>query len=278
MAPCLGTIARIVASNKHTKIIAITDNVLPHEKRMGDVMLTRYFVNSCHGFVAMSKSVLKELSGFNTTKPAKYIPHPIYDIFGEPVSKTSAMEKLGWDRNRRHILFFGFIRKYKGLDLLLQAMADERVKKLDIKVVVCGEFYDDKAPYLELIRKGNLDNNVILEDRFIASEEVKYFFCASDIIVQPYHSASQSGVTQIGYHFGRPMIVTDVGGLSEMVFDGQNGYVVAPEPAAVAKAIWDFYNENKEAEFSAGSERLKHLFSWDKMVRGILDLGFRIGD
>lgn len=272
MAPCLGTIAKIIKNKTNIKVIAVCDNVIPHEKRPGDEMLTRYFVMQCHGFIAMSRSVLDDLEKFTDNPNKIFIPHPVYDIFGDKLSKEKARTHLGLDQNARYILFFGFIRKYKGLDLLLEAMADDRIKNLNIKLIVAGEFYEDRSYYDEIISKYKLENSLVLKTDFIPSEEVKYYFCASDLIAQTYHSATQSGVTQIAYHFGRPMLVTNVGGLSEIVPHGKVGYVCDVNAESVASSLLDFYQNKRETEFAENVEKEKHRFSWESFVKGIEDL------
>ncbi len=269
MAPALGTIARLSRSGKRTKIIAITDNVIPHEKRPMDRQLTSYFINSCDAFIAMSHSVMTELEEF-TGKPKLFLPHPVYDIFGEKVSKPDAIKHLNLDPSFRYMLFFGFIRNYKGLDILLESLI--HLKDPKVKLIVAGEFYEDEEKYLEIIRKNNLEEKVIMLKDFIPTTEVKYYFCAADIIVQPYKSATQSGVTQIAYNFGRPMLVTNVGGLAEIVPHGKAGYVVEPEPLGVAEALNDFYTNHREQEFNSAVEILKERFSWKAFVQGSEEL------
>lgn len=276
MAPCLGTIAKLVKKNTKIKIIAITDNVIPHEKRFGDRMFTSYFVKQCDAFIAMSQSVLNDLSEFTHTDKKVFLPHPIYDIFGEKVEKSVALKHLNLNENEKHILFFGFIRKYKGLDLLLEAMADERVKQLNVKLIVAGEYYEDAEPYNEIIKKNKLENNVILKTEYIHSEEVKYYFCAADIIAQPYRNATQSGVTQIAYHFEKPMLVTNVGGLPEIVPHNKVGYVTEINSKSIADAIVDFYTNNKEAEFTKNTIIEKQRFLWSTFVKGVQELYGRI--
>ena len=234
MAPCLGTISRMVKKNKKTKVISIIDNIIPHEKRVGDFQLASYFVNSVDGFIAMSESVLEDLKKFDDKKPAIFSPHPLYDNFGEAISKTEAYQKLGLEINTEYLLFFGFIRDYKGLDILLHAMADERIRQLNVKLIVAGEFYTDAKPYAEMITQLNIADKLILKTDFIPDDEVRNYFCAADMVVQPYKHATQSGVTQICYHFDRPMLVTNVGGLPEIVPNGKVGYVVEPNAQAVA--------------------------------------------
>jgi D-inositol-3-phosphate glycosyltransferase len=274
MAPALGSIARLIKrkSNNKIKIIAITDNVIPHEKRLGDKPLTRYFVNSCDAFVAMSGSVVEDLKLF-TNKPIEFIPHPIYDIFGNKTPKQTAREKLGIKQDEKTILFFGFIRKYKGLDILLEAMADERLKKLGVKLIIAGEFYDDKNYYDEIINRHGLTHYIaLLNSEFIPSEDVKYYFCAADMVVQPYRTATQSGVTQIAYHFERPMLVTNVGGLAEIVPHNIVGYVCDTNAESVSGSIFDFYSNNRETEFEQNIKSEKKRFTWEAMTEGINNL------
>ena len=276
MGPCLGTIANRIKRGTSIKVIAITDNVIPHEKRPGDQWFTNYFVKQCHGFIAMSKSVLHDLQQFTTNSNTVFLPHPIYDIFGQKVTKSTAREKLQLDSSGKYILFFGFIRKYKGLDLLLQAMADERIKQLGVRLIVAGEYYEDAAPYEELIKEHKLSDNIILKTEYIPSEMVKHYFCAADMVVQPYKTATQSGVTQIAYHFERPMLVTNVGGLPETVPDQKVGYVTEIHSTAIADAIHDFYTKNREQQFTANTVTEKQRFLWTSFVKGLEELYLRI--
>jgi glycosyltransferase involved in cell wall biosynthesis len=271
MAPCLGSIARLIKwkTKRSVKIVAITDNIIPHERRPGDRLLAKYFTASVDAFVAMSDSVIRDLSLFDKVKPRKYYPHPLYDNFGSVVAKDIAKQKLGLDESYGYLLFFGFIRDYKGLDLLLEAMSNPKVSDLNLKLLIAGEFYGNEDKYLELISKLGIGDKLVLQTRFIPNSEVYLYFCASDIVVQPYKNATQSGVTQIAYHFGKPMITTRVGGLSEMVPDGKVGYVVEPEQNDLAEAISKFYIENKEEEFIENVIKEKARFSWDGLLKTI---------
>ncbi|MBH8570896.1 glycosyltransferase [Microvirga sp. STS02] len=273
MGPALGTVARLVHGNGHTRVVAITDNVIPHEKRPGDGPLTRYFLSACDGFVTMSRSVLKDLQnlGFGQ-KPALYRPHPLYDNFGPLKAKDDALAALGLPATTGYLLFFGFIRAYKGLDIMLEAMADKRLAELPIKLIIAGEFYEDAAPYEELIQRNNLEGRIIRATDFIPNEKVVDYFCASDLIVQPYKNATQSGVSQIAYHFERPMLVTNVGGLAELIPNGVVGYVVPPTPAAIADAVVDFYVGKRETAFVAGVREEKKQFSWPVMVAALKEV------
>lgn len=271
-APSLGTILRKLKKRcPNARIIALTDNVIPHEQRIGDKQLTSYFVNSCDGFVAMSGSVLDDLNEFDNSKPRKLIHHPIYDHFGELMSKVEARSSLSLDPSGKYVLFFGLVRKYKGLDLLINALSQSNLDQVNL--IVAGEFYEQKQEIEQLITSNGLSARVTLVDEFIAEEDVRKYFCASDLVVQPYRTATQSGVTQIAYHFNRPMLVTRVGGLPEMVPDGKVGYVVEVDSVAIGEAISDFYQNDKEKEFSLAAEQEKKRFSWEAMVTGILNLG-----
>lgn len=272
MAPSLGTIVRRVKKKLGIKIIAITDNVIPHEKRFGDKFLTNYFIKSCDGFLTLSKSVLTDLEKFTTNKNKLFVPHPIYDIFGNPVSKTIALQKLKLNPSFHYILFFGFIRQYKGLDLLLEAMATPQIKKLGIKLIIAGEFYESAEPYMKIIEQNNLQESVVLHTHYIDNDLVKYYFCASDIVVQPYHTATQSGVTQIAYHFEKPMIVTNVGGLGEMVTDGQTGYVTDRDKNQIANALVDYYLNQHEERMTINCSHEKKRFSWEAVIDGLMNL------
>ncbi|MFZ1328095.1 MAG: glycosyltransferase, partial [Chitinophagaceae bacterium] len=248
MGPSLGTILRKVRKNRHTKIICLADNVIPHEKRMGDKPFTKYFLKSCDAFITMSEKVMSDLRLFQKTlptgrqaKPAILVPHPLYDNFGAILSKQEAREKLKIKNDALILLFFGFIRKYKGLDILFEAMADERIKKAGIRLLVAGEFYEDERKYKDQIDTLGIREQLILRTDFIPDNDVKYYLCAADAVVQPYRNATQSGVSPLAYHFEKPMIVTNVGGLPALVPDGKAGLVTAPTPEAIADAILKFY-------------------------------------
>ncbi|HYV92941.1 MAG TPA: glycosyltransferase [Chitinophagales bacterium] len=272
MGPCFGTIARRSKKNHHTRVISILDNVIPHEKRTGDVAFTKYFLTACDGFVTMSDSVSVDLKKFVPRKPFIQNPHPLYDNFGAAITMEEAQKQLSLDPGFHYLLFFGFIRKYKGLDLLLEAFADEQLRKFPLKLIVAGEFYENSKPYLDLISKLNLQSHVILKTDFIAEEEVKKYFSAADVVVQPYRSATQSGVTQIAYQFNKPMIVTNVGGLPELVPDGKVGLCVDPTPKAIADAILNFFENNLSKNFEAGIPEEKKRFSWRSFAENLLTL------
>jgi len=268
MGPALGTIAGKLRKNG-IKVLAITDNVIPHESRIGDRGLTKYFLKRCDGFITLSKSVLEDISQFTDNKNKIMLPHPVYNIFGESVSREIGLEKLNLDSNSKYILFFGLIRGYKGLDLALKAMQDSRIKEMGIKLIIAGEFYDKKEKYTALLEKSK--DSVLLFDHYIPQEEVKYYFAASDCVVQPYKTATQSGITQVAYNFNKPMIVTNVGGLPEIVAHEKVGYVTELNEIAIADAIVRFYSENKKEEFEKNVELEKEKFSWGHFIDSLED-------
>ncbi len=272
MAPCLGTVARIIRKNNHTKVVSIIDNIVPHESHFSDKLLANYFVKNNDAFITMSRSVLKELETFDQLKPKKYTLHPLYDNFGAQISRSEALKKLNLSEDFKYILFFGFIRQYKGLDLVLEAMADDWIKSQNIKLIVAGEFYTDSKPYFDMIRDLGIEDKVVMSNDFIPNEEVVNFFCVADMVVQPYKTATQSGVTQVAYHFDKPMIVTNVGGLAEIVPHEKVGYVVDGKPEEIAKHLKSFYQNNKAPEFIGNIKEEKKKYSWSKMVEVIESL------
>jgi D-inositol-3-phosphate glycosyltransferase len=272
MGPCLGTVARIARSNRHTVAICIFDNVIPHERRPGDRLFTKYFTASIDGGIVMSGSVLVELSSFRSGIPVKLTPHPLFDNYGIAISRVEALSVLHLDIEKSYLLFFGFIRAYKGLDLLIKAFADKRLRKKKLKLIIAGEFYEDDTPYLQLIKLYNLENEVIIHDHFIKDNEIPLYFSVADLVVQPYKSATQSGVTQIAFHYEKPMLVTDVGGLREIVTDKVCGYVVQPQPEDIAEAIIDYFENKREMQFTEGVRKEKEKFSWDKMTASIIEV------
>jgi glycosyltransferase involved in cell wall biosynthesis len=270
MAPSLGTILRRVRSNGFTQVVCIADNVIPHERHTGSDMLTRYFIKPIHSFITMSQKVMNDLRQF-TNKPAQVAVHPLYDNFGEKVLKGEARKQIGLAAEEKIILFFGFIRNYKGLDLLLKAMADERIKTSGIKLLVAGEFYENRKQYDDLINELDLHKQLILRTDFIADSEVKYYLSAADFVIQPYRDATQSGVTPLAYHFEKPMLVTNVGGLPDMVPHNRAGIVAEPDPTAIAEGILQLYEKN-ESYFINGLQEEKKKYSWQVLVNKILEL------
>ena len=271
MGPALGTILRHAKKNGHTKIICIADNIIPHEHRAGDRHFTRYFLKACDAFITMSDKVLTDLRQFEKAKPAQLVEHPLYDNFGEKISKAKARQFLKLDPDKKIILFFGFIRKYKGLDLLLKAMTEQVIKDENITLLIAGEFYEDEKPYLQMIKDLGISKSVILKNNFIADNEVKYYLCAADVLIQPYRNATQSGVTPLAYHFEKPMVVTNVGGLPFLVPHKKVGLVCEPTPASIAKSIIEFYQLGEDYFIPhLRTEKLK--YSWNNLTKTVRQL------
>lgn len=277
MAPCFGTIARKIRKNKHTRIMALVHNMIPHEPNFLDKILPPYFVKQMDGFMALSESVVKDIEKYDRRNcPKAFSPHPIYDHYGIRLGRDEALQMLGLDTNFRYVLFFGFIRTYKGLDLLLAAFGDEWLRQSDAKLIVAGEFYGDSAPYLQQIEQLGIADKVVLCTDFIPDSEVNRYFSAADIVAQPYKTATQSGVTQIAFHFEKPMLVTNVGGLPEIVPDGKIGYVVEPDKDQIAMALRRFFEENKKEEFEANIVEEKQKYSWSRFVEAFCEVADKI--
>lgn len=270
MAPALGSVCRI-AKSKRTRRISVVHNLIPHEHRFGDKLFSGFFVKSNDGFVTLSRSVLEELNLFDPKKrrPRVFSPHPVYDHYGATLTRKESLELIGLRESQNYVLFFGFIRDYKGLDLLFDAMADERMAQRGVKLIVAGEFYGDPKPYLEQMKRLDISDRVVMHTEFIPDHEVNRYFCAADLVVQPYKNATQSGVSQIAYHFEKPMVVTNVGGLPEIVPDGKAGFVVEPDAQQIADAIIRFFDEGWTERLKEGVRQEKEKYGWEKMTAAI---------
>ena len=272
MAPCFGTIAKQIRKNHKTRCIGLIHNMIPHEPNVLDKYLPPYFVKQMDGFTTLSHAVIKDIDQFDKhNKPKSWAPHPIYDHYGELIDKIEARKQLGLSSDGKYVLFFGFIRDYKGLDLLIDAFGDLRLQDMGVRLLVAGEFYGDPQPYLNRIRSLDISDIVILHNDYIPDNKVNLYFRACDIVAQPYKTATQSGVTQVAFHFERPMLVTNVGGLPEIVPDGKIGYVVNPDAQDIADALVRYYKENKEEEFTAGVREEKRKYGWDRMTAAVLN-------
>jgi glycosyltransferase involved in cell wall biosynthesis len=276
MGPSLGTILKKVKKNKHTRVIAITDNIVPHEKRPGDKPFTKYFLSACDAFVTMSDKVMQDLRQFETRKPAINVTHPLYDNFGEPVDKKKAKQRIGIDTNDAVLLFFGFIRNYKGLDILLESIAILKKRNWQPatsswKLLIGGEFYEDEQKYNRLIEELDIRDKLVLKTDFIPNSEVKYYFSAADVVIQPYRNATQSGVTPLAYHFDKPMIVSNVGALPDYVPHEKAGLVTEPNSESLANTIERYFDFGEEY-FILGLRSEKIKYSWPVLTEEILKL------
>jgi len=270
IGPSLGTIIKQAKKGNQLKAISIIDNIVPHESRPGDKQLSNYFTKQIDEFVVLSQFVGEQLKDFITNQPVRFAPHPIYDNYGEIIDKELAIKHLKLDPKKKYILFFGFIRDYKGLDLLLEAMATETLRKRDIQLIVAGEYYSNEEKYQDLINQLQIQDQLELFNSFIPNDEVKYYFSAADLVVQTYKSATQSGISQIAMHFEVPMVVTDVGGLKEIVKHDINGYIVKQDPDDIAHTITRFYEEQRAQDFKEKIIEDKQLYSWKHFANVML--------
>ena len=271
MAPCFGTIARIARKNGKTKVVCQIDNVEPHEHHLVDKPFNRYYLGAVDGFVYMSEQVGGELRAY-TSAPALFSPHPMFENFGERIERSEACRHLGLDTSKRYILFFGLIRDYKGLDILLEAF--EKVVKEgqneELRLLVAGEFYNDKSQYDALLER--LGERVVLHEGFVKDEAVKHYFSVADALVLPYRTATQSGVTQVAYNFSVPMVVTRVGGLPEIVPDGRVGLVCEPTVEDVRRAIEQLYEGDALQRFVDNFPVERKRFSWATMCDKLVEV------
>lgn len=261
-APSLGVVARLL--RKEMKVVSLLDNVIPHEDKWFYRPFIKFFLKQSHGFIVMSNTVKNDLHRFLPNAKVFLKQHPLYNHLGDKIERSLALEKYGLDNRKKTLLFFGFIREYKGLDILLKAFA-----MLDdsYQLIIAGESYTDFSPYDKLIKECP-NNNILLLQRYIADDEVARLFSCADVCVQPYRSATQSGITAVSYHFDIPMIVTNVGGLKEDVIDGVTGIIVNEiNPEAVAVAVRKFFSTARENDFKEGIARLKKELSWEAFAQ-----------
>ncbi len=265
-APLYGTICRIAKRNGVTRCVALVHNMFPHEKSALDKLFAPYFVKSQDAFVALSESVVNDIRTL-TSAPASFSPHPIYDHYGARMTKAEACAALNLDAKKDYVLFFGLVRAYKGLDLLIDAFGRVKDKLPNMRLLIAGEFYEDEEKYRLQIRNHGLEDLVICRNEFIPDADLRKYFGAADLIAQPYKSATQSGVTQVAFHFEKPILVTNVGGLGEIVHDGKMGYAVEPNPDAIANALVDYFQHNRQKAFTTYLKGEKTKYSWDKLTK-----------
>jgi len=272
IAMSLGFIVRRLKKKPACPVIVIAHNVIPHEKQAGWKSMSKYLLSACDGYIVLSASLLDDLKIFTDSTIKDFIPHPVYEHFGEAVDRKEAADLLGLDPSLRYLLFFGMIRKYKGLDLIIRAFAEMRYRVPDLRLIVAGEFYSGEKEYMDLINESGLGDRVILRDHFIPSGKVRYYFSLADLVTQPYRTATQSGVSQIAYHFGVPMLVTDVGGLAEIVPHMKVGYVTPVDEHAIAEAITDFFEKDRAAAFRKNIREERKRFTWEAMTTRIIEM------
>ena len=276
-APCYSIIERIAKRNGKTRTIALVHNMIPHEPSILDKLFAPFYVRSTDGFVALSESVVQDIDHLDqNNKPKTSYPHPIYDHYGEQMSKEEACQALNLNPENQYMLFFGLVRAYKGLDLLLDAFGKVKDQLPNLKLIIAGEFYEDEDKYRAQISNNQLTNKVIIKNEFIADADLRKYFGAADLIVQPYKTATQSGVTQVAFHFEKPMLVTNVGGLGEIVHDHQMGYAVEPNADAIAAALTDYYIHSRQAVYTEYLIKQKDNYSWSKLAESFVKIHNKI--
>lgn len=268
-APSYSTLVIGLKYFLHVPSIFICDNIVPHEKKIGDAWLTRLALRFPDFFIVQSETVRSDLLSFRQNALHVKIPHPLYTIFPPVIEKKEARKKLGIPLHVPLILFFGYIRPYKGLSCLIQALPEVR-KSVPVELLVAGEFYEEKKETMQLVKKLDLEKLVHFHDRFIENERVAEYFCASDLVVLPYRSATQSGIVQIAYYYEKPVVATAVGGLPEVISPGKTGYLVPPnDPSSLAKAIVQFFTKDKNFSFRHWIRKEKQAYSWDRLAEAI---------
>ena len=272
-APSYGLVSKMAQRNGKTKCVALVHNMVPHEPSILDKLFAPYFVKRQNGFVALSESVVKDIDKLDKAgKPKSFSPHPIYDHYGERMTKEEACKALGLDGKKDYMLFFGLVRAYKGLDLLLDAFGKVKNELPNVQLIIAGEFYEDEDKYRTQIADLGLTERVIVRNEFVPDGDLRKYFGAADLIVQPYKTATQSGVTQVAFHFEKPMLVTNVGGLGEIVHDHKMGYACAPNAESIAEDLLDYYRNKRQEAYTAYLQKEKTKYAWSNMTRAFIKI------
>jgi glycosyltransferase involved in cell wall biosynthesis len=274
-APCFWAIARLAKGNRRTRVVYLVDNFIPHESRVGEGLLRWLAYRAVDGCVVMSESVERDLRAAHPRLSIERSPHPVYDNFGAALGRDEARQRLGLPANATIALFFGYIRPYKGLDQLIDAFAGMAAAHPDLHLVIAGECYEDEQRYKDQVKASPYADRIHYFSDYIPNDAVAAYFSAADVLVLPYRTATQSGIVQIAYHFERPCIVTDVGGLAEVVLDGRTGYVVRPnDRAALVEGVSRFMRERRDMTTNIREERRK--YSWAAFAEALERLVLRL--
>ncbi|MGM9785248.1 MAG: glycosyltransferase [Candidatus Cryptobacteroides sp.] len=267
-APSLGYVTRKM--RKHCKVISILDNVVPHEQRFFDTPLTKYFLTGSDGCITLCEAVSKDLLRLKPDARYSVIQHPLYSHFGSRMPREEAERQLGLKHGKKNLLFFGLIREYKGLDILLEAFSS---LPDDFQLIIAGEPYGSFDKYQKIIDSMEGKDRISMTLKYIRDSEVTRYFSAADLAVLPYRSATQSGISSVSYHFEVPMIVTDVGGLKETIGDRGTGIVASEcSPEAVGKEILRYFSEPELKESFIGNIRKeKERLSWKGFAERLVE-------
>ncbi|MDR1632007.1 MAG: glycosyltransferase [Dysgonamonadaceae bacterium] len=265
-APSLGYVARRL-KKKGIKTICIIDNAIPHEPRFFDKLFARFFFHQCTHLVVMSEIVRNDLLRLCPEANERLLPHPLYDHFGEAIEQTAARLQTSLHPDRKTLLFFGLIRDYKGLDLLIQAMSflDD-----SYQLLIAGESYGDFGKYRQIIETSPAKDRIQVRNQYISDEEVPVLFSVTDALVLPYKSATQSGVIPVAYHFEVPIVATDVGSLKDTIETAGTGIVCRPKAESIAEGIREIFSEGTE-KFIANIRTEKEKLSWNNFVQDLID-------
>lgn len=267
-APCYRSIC---SGLKHYPIVFLCHNIFPHERFVLDRWLTKIVLNCGTSFIVHSGQEEKDLLSIRPDARVIRTVHPSYNAFKiQDMPREQGRELLSISEKDKVILFFGFVRKYKGLNYLIEALPEVCQELSNVKVLIVGEFDNDKDQYVDLIKKLDVTGYIQIYDGYIPDKEVEKFFAASDVVVLPYESATQSGIVQISYGFEKPVIATAVGGLPEVVIDNKTGYIVPPcDHHALAGKIIEFFKKNTAEQFQEGIQQEAYKYSWDRMVEAV---------
>lgn len=279
MAPAFGTVCRIAGQNGRTRCVALVHNMFPHEKGLLDRFFAPYFVRAQYGFVTLSRSVADDIRQLLSPALRGRVGegfHPIYDHYGARMTKIDACQSLFLEDSKDYLLFFGLVRAYKGLDLLLEALAMVKDTLPNLRLLIAGEFYEDEEKYRRQMAELHIEDRVVVRNEFIPDADLRKYFGAASLIAQPYRSATQSGVTQVAFHFEKPILVTNVGGLGEIVHDGKMGYAVPVDADAIAAAITDYYSNNRQMAFTEYLCQEKTKYGWNRLTERFYSLANQV--
>lgn len=269
-APALGSIARMV--RQKTRVLALTDNVFPHEKRIGDSILIRYFLKPCDGFLTMSQTVKQELEKLKVKQQIAITPHPLYETYGPPIDQKQARQTLQLPLDAEIVLFFGLIRPYKGLDLLIQAFNNCAEQLPQLYLLIAGECYEKPEPYSALIAQSAHKSRIIWHRQFIKDEAVPTYFCAANISAQTYRQATNSGVSMLAYYYQIPLLVTATGGLQDIVPHNKAGYCVPVDISKISEYLLLYFKNQMEPKFKQGIAIEREKYQWSVFLNALQSL------
>ena len=274
---CHGIISYLIRKKYKNKILFITENVVSHEDNFIDRFLTRFGLRNASKFLTLSGIVEKDVQQYAKGKKVYRSELPVYDCYqqNKEIDLQKTKEELGFSKDSIVLLFFGYVRKYKGLDILIEAFPKILAEIPEARLLIVGEFYDKPDPYLDQIKKLGIEDKVKVVNEFVPNEDVAKYYEVSDVVILPYRSATQSGILNVAYGFNKPVIVTDVGGLAEFVDEGKTGFVVKPDsPSAIVEGVKNFIKTKNEVDFSKYIDELNKKNKFNQLpdvIKQIID-------